>query len=462
MPGIMPSFGKGSNFSGGKPFKSGDFDPLTPWAQGEIHCLDIVTPTLGTIVNPNDRIFIRWKRSADCPAITPLTGFTLTLVASPIIKGSPQRPKMSAEYQTQIATNIIDTEFEWITPVIGWGNAKNNTAFYIRVESKAMINVQNGEVTIFGVMPGPFTITREATKEPKTYFSNAEPTKSTNTTSNEVKQTNGANLNEILKTSNGAVLPVSTTEAQNSLITVSTIPSSQTWYTCSNSIIDRIAYNVTLLDGEPPQTTNDIGKIDPGYPTHAPAGASPGFITIVTNEIDTKKYLDPNFTGQFIYKPDASCYQIKPIVPVKTCRKEGLFIDQPTIYCLAITNPMDKAITFLLDLKFNTLENHDYKSNNPKSKNTEPITGTSVTIRVFKESGSNSNKKVIIIGIVVGTIFGLILLLGCGLFFYRRYFMKRENMPHEVVQNPIDNSIKPTVQGLDSRHTHLSEVRHFK
>ncbi|KAG9297426.1 hypothetical protein G9A89_000977 [Geosiphon pyriformis] len=154
-----------------------------------------------------------------------------------------------------------------------------------------------------------------------------------------------------------------------------------------------VNYNVTLLDGELPQTTNDIGKIDPGYPTHAPAGASPGFITLVTNEIDTKKYLDPNFTGEFIYKLDASCYQIKPIVPVKTCRKSGLFIDQPTIYCLAITNPMDQAITFLLDLKFNTLENHDYKSNNTESNNTEPITATSVIIRVFKESGSNSNKK---------------------------------------------------------------------
>ncbi|KAG9303031.1 hypothetical protein G9A89_001403 [Geosiphon pyriformis] len=124
------------------------------------------------------------------------------------------------------------------------------------------------------------------------------------------------------------------TEGQNSPSTISTIPSSQNWYTCSKSPTNTIYYNVTLLEGKP-QTTNDIGKIDPGYPILALPGAIPGFITFVANETETKKYFDPDFTGNLTYKLNSSCYQIMSIVPVKACSKNEDFIGQPAILCLS-------------------------------------------------------------------------------------------------------------------------------
>ncbi|KAG9293509.1 hypothetical protein G9A89_005512 [Geosiphon pyriformis] len=164
-----------------------------------------------------------------------------------------------------------------------------------------------------------------------------------------------------------ALLALKITEGQNSPSTISTIPSSQNWYTCSKSPNNTIYYNVTLLEGKP-QTTNDIGKIDPGYPILALPGAIPGFITFVANKTETKKYLNPNFTSNLTYKLNSSCYQIMSIVPVKACSKNKDFIGQLAILCLVITNPMNQPITFGLDLEFNHLSSINIKPNIPTTQ----------------------------------------------------------------------------------------------
>ncbi|CAG8480287.1 1426_t:CDS:1 [Ambispora leptoticha] len=197
LPSLNPNEGGGLGSIGAgqaRP-KKGEFDPNFPWERGQVPCLDVITPTPGTVVNPNDRIVIRWQKSENCTAMTPLTNFDINLVASPSVKGTVAKPKMSAEYQTEIATGVEEMYYEWIVPVIGYGSVKNYTAYYIHVQCVSMVNTKDGEVVVFGNMLEPFTITRTATQEPKTYFPIYTPTKSLANSNNSMlpKETNGSN-----------------------------------------------------------------------------------------------------------------------------------------------------------------------------------------------------------------------------------------------------------------------------
>ncbi|CAG8771367.1 27046_t:CDS:10, partial [Dentiscutata erythropus] len=142
-------------------------EPLSleaPWEKGEVHCLDVLTPTPGIMLNPNDRVWIRWQQNKSCH---PLSDFEIKLHGSPNVK----------EYSAPIASNIMKMDYEWIAPVIPFNNVKNNTAYYIKVTTKALLDSNSVEVTVFG-LTGPITISRKATTSPKTYFS---PTNTTNT-----------------------------------------------------------------------------------------------------------------------------------------------------------------------------------------------------------------------------------------------------------------------------------------
>ncbi|CAG8841889.1 7117_t:CDS:2, partial [Racocetra persica] len=101
--------------------KDEPLDLKSPWEKGEVRCLDVLTPTPGIILNPNDRAWIRWQKTKSCNPLTPLSNFEIKLHDLPSVKGS--------------------------------------------------FNDSNGvEAMVFG-LTGPITITRKATTAPKTYFS---------------------------------------------------------------------------------------------------------------------------------------------------------------------------------------------------------------------------------------------------------------------------------------------------
>ncbi|CAG8733863.1 12437_t:CDS:2, partial [Racocetra fulgida] len=118
--------------------KDEPLDLKSPWEKGEVHCLDVLTPTPGSL---NGKL------------------------------------KLNEEYSASIASNITKMEYEWIAPVIPFQNVKNNTAYYIKVITQALLDSNGVEATVFGLI-GPITITRKATTAPKTYFS---PINATNT-----------------------------------------------------------------------------------------------------------------------------------------------------------------------------------------------------------------------------------------------------------------------------------------
>ncbi|CAG8499296.1 13505_t:CDS:10 [Ambispora gerdemannii] len=214
LPNLNPKGGGGLGpiGAGNAHPQKGEFDPYFPWERGQVPCLDVVTPTPETVVSPNDRVVIRWQKSANCTAMTPLINFDVSLVASPSVKGTAAKPKMSSEYQTEIATGVQEMYYEWIVPVIGYGSVKNNTAYYIHVQCVSMVNTKDGEVVVFGNSLEPFTITRTATQEPKTYYPLDKPTKSLSAPSNTSMLPKETNKNNSTSSSDGKHLSVTITE----------------------------------------------------------------------------------------------------------------------------------------------------------------------------------------------------------------------------------------------------------
>ncbi|CAG8780874.1 22566_t:CDS:2, partial [Cetraspora pellucida] len=173
-------------------------DLKSPWENGEVYCLDVLTPTPGIILNPNDRAWIRWQKTKSCNPLTPLSTFEIKLHGSPSVKGSLNgKLTLNEEYSAPIASNITKMEYEWIAPVIPFKDVKNNTAYYIKVTTQALLDSNGVEATVFG-LTGPITITRKATTAPKTYFS---PINVTNT-SDKMNKTNFDDMKKGQQTSN--------------------------------------------------------------------------------------------------------------------------------------------------------------------------------------------------------------------------------------------------------------------
>ncbi|CAG8492112.1 8696_t:CDS:2, partial [Ambispora leptoticha] len=259
---------------------------------------------------------------------------------------------------------------------------------------------------------------------------------------------------------------------------VVTIPSTQTWYVCSQS--NAVKYEVDLLDGNQ-KNTSGVGVIVPGYPTQADPGAPAGFLTVLATKEAMNNYIDSNFSGNVNIVTDASCVRYKPIVPVSNCTKSGPVSPSDT-YCLAVTNPQPKSIQVGVNCVFDDVK-VSATSNNTISTKTTTIIPTIVlpsspasnpknqsdpannqSNPANNPANNQSNKNTMILGAIIGgSVVGVVAIVIGGLIIFLFYWKRKNstsinnNISEDNLRHAQSNEVVSPAMA-DIRHYHSSQV----
>ncbi|RIA82682.1 hypothetical protein C1645_787849 [Glomus cerebriforme] len=169
-------------------------------------------------------------------------------------------------------------------------------------------------------------------------------------------------------------------EAQHKLGIAQLNPQSS-WYTCSASNTNYIAYNVTVLPDNK-DSTPDFGQSSPGWPLSL--NGPPGVIVITTNSTEMLEYLNPDGMIAWYYS-NYSCID----APVTSCIKatNDSRLSNNTVQCLGITNPNSHPVSCGIEVNFNvptgaadTTDIINSNNSNSGSTNTSSLAFTNIPI----------------------------------------------------------------------------------